>query len=353
MTNPFQNFDWNLKSISKIFGVFILGIVALAIIAGIIAFAFRIIVSPFTSNFGANYREGYGRGGGGGGGIMMEDASYSAKGGISRATSNILPPIIQDGEIVDATAEDYEIKNYSVNYQTSNKTKICKTIFDLKSDPEIIFSNSSESEQSCNFTFEVPNEREEEVLEVLENLDPENLHANIHTIQRSVERTSDQLEILTKKLAQTEATLSEAQEAYEDLMKLAQNSQDVENLTELIKLKIEAIEQLAQTRIATNQQIQQVQNSRAEQLRKIANTTFHVSVYEQRFIDWKNIVNDWKNEIRNFVDNLNNLFQFVSIKLISFVLHAVVAMLYVAVAFVFLKLLWLAAKKIFKLDFRF
>jgi len=278
----------------------------------------------------------------------MPTSSYSAK-SLSLSSRNIFPPIPDEGGgIVDATAEDYEIKSYSASYRPNNKTEICATILDLKVDREIVFSNSNESERGCNFTFEVPNARAEEVLAILKNLKPEDLNANIYTIQKSVERTSDQLDILTQKLSQTESTLSEAQKAYEDLMKLATNSRDVENLTQLITLKIDAIEQLAQTRISTNQQIQQVQNSRAEQLRQIANTAFNVSVYEQKFIDWKNIANDWKNEIRSFVDNLNGLTQFVTVKLVSFVLYSAAAILYIGVAFGFLKLVWFVGKKVWR-----
>jgi hypothetical protein len=337
MNNLFHDFDWSLKSFGKIFGVFILGVVGLAIVAGIVSFALRTVISPFTGsgNYGGGYAE------------MAMDSSYSAK-SLSLSSRNILPPIIKEGGIVDATAEDYEIKSYSANYQPNNKTEICATILDLKADREIVFSSSNESERGCNFTFEVPNARAEEVLAILKNLKPEDLNANIYTIQKSVERTSDQLDILTQKLAQTESTLSEAQKAYEDLMKLATNSRDVENLTQLITLKIDAIEQLAQTRISTNQQIQQVQNSRAEQLRQIANTTFSVSVYEQKFIDWKNIANDWKNEIRNFVDNLNGLTQFVTVKLVSFLLYSAAAILYIGVAFGFLKLVWFVGRRIWK-----
>jgi len=341
MNNPFHDFDWSLKSLGKVFGVFLLGVVGLAIAAGIISFALKTVVSPFTGGYG-------------GGGYMEmatdSNRAYSAK---SLSAQNILPPMSdEEGGIIDTNAENYEIKSYSANYQPNDKTKICAKILDLKADPEIVFSNSGESERGCNFSFEVPNARAEEVLTILKNLKPDDLNSTVYTIQKSVEQTSDQLAILTQKLAQTEATLSEAQVAYKDLMKLATNSRDVENLTQLIKLKIEAIEQLAQKRISTNQQIQQVQNSRAEQLRRIANTTFNVSVYEQKFIDWRNIADDWKNEIRSFVNNLNNLTQFVSIKLVSFVLYSAAAILYIAVAFGFLRLVWFAGKKVWKLGLK-
>lgn len=341
--NLFKNFDWSAKSIAKILGVFVLGIVALALVGAILSFAFRAIVSPLASSIGRM-----------GGGVnydyaINEEAGYSGKMALNSSSRNILPPIPADGgEIVDPTAEDYEVKSYSANYQPRDKTEICATILALKVDPEIVFSNSNESDRNCYFSFEVPNARADEIVTILESLDPENLSSNIYTIQKSVEGTSDRLAILTQKLEQTESTLEEAQKAYEDLMELATRSRDVENLTQLITLKIDAIEQLAQTKISTNQQIQQVQNNRAEQLRRIANTSFNVSVYEQKFIDWKNIANDWKNEIRNFVDNLVDLTQFVSLKLVSFVLYAAASLAYLAVAFGFLKILWLVGKKVWK-----
>lgn len=345
MNHLLKNFDWSLRSIAKVLGVFVLGMVALALVGAILSFMFRTLVSPIGVHFGV---------GGGGGYGYAEEMAFDTSAGRAKTISlsssrNILPPIPgPDGEIVDATAEDYEVKSYFANYRPNDKTEICTTVLNLKSDPEIVFSSSNESERSCNFSFEVPNARAEEILTILEDLDPEDLNANIHTIQRSVEKTSDQLEILTQKLEQTEATLADAQTAYEDLMKLAQNSRDVENLTQLITLKIEAIEQLAQTKISINQQIEQVQRSRAELLRQIANTTFNVSVYEQRFIDWKQISDDWKAAIREFVADVTELTQFVSIKLVSFVLYAAAAVLYLAIVFGFLKVLWIVGKKVWK-----
>ncbi|MFA6457981.1 MAG: hypothetical protein WCV72_01145 [Patescibacteria group bacterium] len=337
--HPFQNFDWSLKSIAKIFVAFLIGIVALALVAGIISFAFQTIVSPFT---GSNYDRGYAE-------TAMMDASYSK--GMGLSSSNIMPPIPSpEGGVVDATAEDYEVKTYSANYQPNDKTKICATIIGLKSDPEIVFSNSNEDEQSCSFTFEIPNARAEEIVTLLKNLNPENLSANIYTIQKAVEGTSDQLAILTQKLEQTEATLTEAQASYADLMKLATSSRDITNLTQLITLKISAIEQLAQTKISINQEIEQVQRSRADLLRQIANTTFNVSVYEQKFIDWKQIGDSWKQAIRDFVSSVTDLTQFVSIRLVSFTLYAAAAIAYLAIVFAFLKVLWLLGKKVWKFE---
>lgn len=337
--NPFQNFDWSLKSIAKVFAAFLLGVVALALVAGIISFAFRTIVSPFTGN---NYAGGFAE-------TAMMDASYSKSLGLG--SSNIMPPIPSpEGGVVDATAEDYEVKTYSANYQPNDKTKICATILGLKSDSEIVFSNSSENDTSCYFTFEIPNARAEEIVTLLKGLNPEDLNSNIYTIQKSVEGTSDQLAILTQKLEQTEATLSEAQAAYADLMKLATSSRDITNLTQLITLKISAIEQLAQTRISINQEIEQVQRNRADLLRQIANTTFNVSVYEQKFIDWKQIGDSWKQAIRDFVSNVTDLTQFISIRLVSFTLYAAAAIVYLAIVFAFLKVLWLIGKKVWQFE---
>ncbi|MFH0776011.1 MAG: hypothetical protein V1936_00150 [Patescibacteria group bacterium] len=342
--NLFKNFDWSFKSFVKIFGLLILGVIALGLIAGIVSFAFKTVVSPFLGN--------YSRGGYGAVPEMAMDSAGYSKMAVS-SSRNIIPPIPgPSGEVIDATAEDYEVKNYYANYQPSDKTEICATILNLKSDPEIIFSNSSESDSSCNFTFEVPNERADEVLKILKSLDPEDINQNIYTIQRSVEGTSDQLKVLQNKLEQTEATLTDAQKAYEDLMRLATNSRDVENLTSLIKLKIDSIEQLAQTKISITQEIEQVQRNREDLLRQIKNTTFNVSVYEQKFVDWKQISESWKNALRDFVNNLTDLTQFVSVRLVSFVLYSAAALLYLAVAFGFLKVLWLLGKKVWKLGMK-
>lgn len=340
MSNPLQNFDWSLKSISKVFAAFLIGVIALALVAGIISFAFRTIISPFTgSSNGGYYSE-----------MAMMDSSYS-KGLSSSSARNILPPIPgEGGQIVDPTAEDYEVKSYSATYQPNDKTKICAEVLGLKADPEIVFSNSSESDTSCYFTFEVPNARAEEIVTILKNLKPEDLNSNIYTIQKSVEGTSDQLAILTQKLSQTEATLSEAQNAYADLMTIATNARDITNLTQLITLKISAIEQLAQTKISINQEIEQVQRNRADLLRQIANTTFNVSVYEQKFIDWKQIGESWKQAIRDFVSNVTDLTQFVSVRLVSFTLYAAAAVAYLAIVFAFLKVLWLLGKKVWKFE---
>ncbi len=341
MNNPFHDFDWSLKSVGKIFGFLVIGIIGLSLMAAILSFSVRTIVSPFTGGNG-NY------------GGYPETAEFSKGMAMDSAMSsrNILPPMPGGSEIVDLDAEDYEVKNYNANYQPHDKTEVCDKVLSLKADKEIVFSSSNESDRSCNFTFEAPNARVDEIVAILDDLDPEDLSSSIYTIQKSVEGTSDQLDILNQKLSQTESTLEEAQQAYKDLMKLATSSRDVENLTQLITLKIQAIEQLAQSKISINQQIQQVQNSRAEQLRRIANTTFHVSVYEQRFIDWQQIGNDWKQEIRDFVSNFNSLTQFVTVKMVSFVLYAGASLLYLAIAFGFLKLVWLVGKKVWKLGSR-
>ena len=139
------------------------------------------------------------------------------------------------------TAEDYEVHSYRANYKTVDKTEICGRVIALKSRREIVFESSNESDRSCNYRFTVENKFVPEVLEILKNLKPEDLSSSIYTIQRSVEGTTDRLKILEQKLVQTEKTLAEAQTAYEELMGLATRSRDVENLTQLITLKIDAI----------------------------------------------------------------------------------------------------------------
>ncbi len=334
MANPFHDFDWSLKSIGKILGFLIIGVISLSIVAAILSFSVRTITSPFTGNS-----------------VSFEQADSFRRGG-AISTKGILLPVSGVGGVVGRDAENFEVQSYFASYRTNDKTKICGRVFELKADLEIIFESANESDRSCNYRFEVPNEQADEVLQILEDLKPEDISKSVYTIQRAVEGVEDRLEVLKKRLQQTEETLLEAQTSYDELTTLAKNRGDVESLTKLIDLKINTIERLAREKLNINEEIEQVQRSRLDLLRQIAYTEFSVNVREERFVDWQQIANDWKQEIRNLVSNINQLTQFVSVKLISFVLYSAASLLYLAIAFGFLKLVWVIGKKVWKLGNR-
>jgi hypothetical protein len=338
--NLFKNFDWSAKSIAKAAGVILIGFVALALAVSLISFSIRTIFQP--------YSDGYDYGGMGGGGYaeMAYDKSMTNQLGI------IPPEPGPDGEFVDTDAESFEVRDYSVNYQPNSKDKICSTVSALKTDAEIIFENASESDRSCNYRFKVLRAREAEILALLAELDPEDINNNVYTIQRTIQDNESRVEILKKQLAEKEAALNEAQSSYTELQQLATRKQDIENLTKLIDLKINTIDRLAQERIQINQQLDQMASEQARQLERLKYTTFSVSVYEDRIVDFEQIVESWKIELKIFVQTINEVIQAVSITLATYALRAVEALIYLLLAVIFLRVVWALGRRVwyFKRD---
>ena len=344
MTNPFSHFDWSLKSIGKVLGAVVAAVVGLALVAMIISFAIRTVATPFTrgvysdmDDFGMAMDSSIAYQKGIGGGGVYEERAF---------TNNILPIPAPDGGFVDADAEDYEVQSYNAYFEVGNKDKICQAVFALKSDKDIVFENANESDRSCNYTFKVIKERTEEILQIIEDLDPDELSSNTYTIQKTITGLTDYLTVLNQKLESIEETIADAQKSYDELVKLATQKRDTESLTKLIDLKLNTIERLTNERLNINQQIESVERDRAEQVQRLEYTNFNVNVYEEKLIDWKEIGENWKWELRNFIDNVNDVVQWVSIKLVSFVLYAVSSLLYLAIAFGFLKLTWILGKKV-------
>jgi hypothetical protein len=344
MQNPFHRFDWSFKSIAKIFGLVLGGIVALSLIAMLVSLAFRMVAQPLLTGVGMGVSESFAPTS-----YKMESAMdmASGRGGVSYNgySTNIMPPIPGE-EGIPTDAEDYEVKDYNADYRVNDKTQICETVAALKADKDIIFSSANESDRNCNYYFKVLEAKAPEILELLKSLKPDDISSNTYTIERAVKGATDQLEILKKKLAQTEATLTDAQTSYDELFQLATKKGDVESLTKLVDLKINTIERLAQQKLSISAEMESVERNRADQLERLAYTEFRVNVYEERLVDWKNMGDNWKYEIQNFVNNLNSLTQWISVKLVSYALNSAVALLYLAIGFAFLKGAWVLGKKV-------
>lgn len=337
MSNPFHNFDWSLKSIIKALGALLLAIVGISLVTLLVSFSIRTVISPFTSNYsygGGAYPEA----------AMMSKSGYASDMAIS--TSNIMPPVPGPDGSVQVNAEAYEIKDYYVNYKKSDKTKVCATVASLKPRADVIFENSNESKYSCSYGFKVIKENAEDILQLLKDLGPEDVNSNVYTIQKYVEGLTDQLTVLKNRLDQTETALADAQTAYNELTVLATRQRDVESLTKLIDLKLNTIERLSNERLNINQQYEQIQKQKADQLERLQYVNFNVSVQESRYVDWDQIKDSWKLEIQNFVQDFNSLVQWISVKLVSYILSAAVALIYIGIAFVILKLVWLVGRKV-------
>ncbi len=283
-------------------------------------------------------------------GFASEGATMS-KGGVAASLSvrNISPivPPMQQGTVGN-NAEDFEVTDYSAFIETRNKKETCSQIADLKSFKHVIFEVSSESDLNCSFTFKVEHARAAEILAIIKSLKPKDLTENTQTIKRQLDDFTNQSEILEKKKASIEETLQSALAAYDQITALAVRTQDASSLAKIIDSKVQIIERLTQERININQQLDYLARAKADQMDKLEYTFFSVNVYENKFVDIKNIKDSWKMAIKDFFYNVNQAVQDASINLLAVLFIAVPYIIYCLILLVGAKYGWRLVKYIWK-----
>lgn len=262
------------------------------------------------------------------------------------APSSLPPmdPVFSPG----ADAEDFEVTSYAAEYETRELSRVCTTIADLKALEYVIFETSNERDHRCDYSFKVTNERTDEVVTVLVNLDPKELNENTHTIKRSIEATISERAILQEKLAQIDETLSGAISSYDELGALATSTRDVESLTKIVDAKIRLIDRLSQSRLSVSAQLNRIVKAQADQNDRLQFTFFQVSVVENVFVDGEQLGDAWKAATRAFVRDANDVLLNVSINLVIFLLVVLQYLLYLFLLLIIAKYAWVAGRYLWK-----
>jgi len=321
----------------KIAGVGLLGII-------ILAFAFKIIGSSFstvarqgldgmTLSKNMAYSES-----------AADSMGYDSAAGMGLSARNIAPPITPGAS--GSTAEEFEVTEYSVVIETRRLEETCQAIAALKAKDYIIFENANEYDRGCNYNFKVNKDNKQEVLDIIEALDPKDLSENTRTIKRLIDDYTSEEEILNKKKETIEVTLNDAINSYDEIAKVATQARDAESLAKIIDSKIKIIERLSQERININEQLDRLGRSKAEQLDRLDYIYFYISIYENKFIDGELIKDSWKQELRNFVNDVNEILQNSSIGIVKILFYILQFALYLLIIVVVAKYGWKALKRI-------
>lgn len=307
----------------------------------LLALMFRVVGSSFTAlNRGGVPQEAYY----GTGGVDFDRAiskeSLSARNGI-------VPPPLPESPAGD-DAEAFEVTDYYATVQTRKLDETCSAVSDLKEFDYVIFENSNEYDQGCSYSFKVKNDHVEEILGLINNLNPENLTQNTYTIKRQIDDYTSEVEVLEKKRDSIDETLANAVSAYDEISALATAARDVESLAKIIDSKINLIERLTQERININEQLDRLERSKEEQLDRLAYTFFNISIYESKYVDGKEIKDSWKQAVQQFVRDLNDILQDVTINLVNiglrvaqFVIYFFILLLAAKYGFRAAKYLWM------------
>lgn len=335
----FKKFDF--KTFLKFAGIGVFTLLILGLLVSLGSFAFRTAFNTPRYAMDSVSYNGYG------GGYMMKDEMMDMDYKLS--TRNVAYPIpVDGGYVAGSDLEDFEITEYNAYIQTARLEKTCGEIESLKSREDVIFENANKGDRYCNYTFKVEKEKEDEILEIIKDMKPEDLNVNTETIKKQIADFTSEEEILTKRLEQVETTLEEAQDAYDEVTRLATNSSDVESLAKIINDKINLIERLTTERINTKNNLDRITRAKADQLERLDYTFFSVSVSENLIVDFQRIKDSWEMELKNFVTEFNNLLQGLTIKLLSFGLILVQIAIYLTLALLIGKYGWRFIKFVWK-----
>jgi hypothetical protein len=333
-----------------------IGIIFAAII--LLALAIRLVIHPLQSSLGLGGISSMGGG-------MFNRATDSYKYGQDVGSAgmaaelasapglsirNMLPwpqpPMDEDS--VGNMAEEYEATDYHATIETGDLKRACDTVASLKSDTEIVFERTSESDHSCNFTFKAAKDRVPQVLAVLEGLNPKDLAENTYTIQRTVEDFTSEIEILEKKRDTIESTLDAATKAYDEITNLATGSRDVATLAKIIDSKLQMLERLTEERIQVNAQLDQLARAKTQQMDNVEYTSFFVNIYENKFVDGEQLKDSWKAAVKDFFRDVNTIIQDLTVNLVKLLLLAIQYFIYILLLVLFAKMVWSVTKGIWK-----
>lgn len=245
-------------------------------------------------------------------------------------------------------SEEYEVTEYEGLIETRRLEETCSTISGLKAKDYVIFENSNEYDKGCNYRFKVKKQNAEEILAIVESLDPKELSESIYTIKKQIEDFTSELEILERKKQSVEETLETAISAYDSITNVATQGQDAESLAKIIDSKIKIIERLTQERIKINAQIDRYGRLKSEQLDRLEYTYFHLSIRENKYIDLDDLKDSWQHTIKNFVLNINKIAQDITVNLVALILFLLQYAIYLLIVIIVAKYGWQLAKYIWK-----
>ena len=268
-----------------------------------------------------------------GGGIALSSRNASA-------AMDMMMPDPYYGGTTGSDAEEFEVTDYSAQFETGNKDQTCAQITSLKPLDYVIFEQASEYDRGCSYTFKVTHDHADEVLALIQNMNPKNLSESVYTIKQQVDDFTSQEEILSSKLDSIDETLAQALDAYDDITRLATNTQNADALAKIIDSKVGVIERLTQQKIELTAQLERLARSKSEQLDRLEYTYFNVYVYENKLADWENLGDSWKQGIKNLVTNVNSTIQDITIGIIGFIFSILQFILYIFIVVFVAKYVW-------------
>lgn len=331
----------------KAAGAALVGIILLLLVFQILGSSFRSLSQGLSGAVPGMAAPSMGLGGG-----YAYDSSEAAYYGkeedgmaeLSVRNAAAMRPVPQPSSPSGTGAEDYEVTEYNASIETRRLGDTCASFEALKAREDVVFESANAYDRGCSFTFKVEKASVEEVLAWLRDMRPRELSENTYTIKRQIDDFTNEEEVLLKKRSSIDDTLESALAAYDDITRLATNTQNAEALARIIDSRIQLIERLTGERININEQLDRLARAKADQLDRLDYTYFYVSVYENKYIDAEQLRDSWKQALRDFVRQANEVVQGITINLLLLLFFMAQLAVYALIALFAAKYGWRFAK---------
>jgi hypothetical protein len=284
-------------------------------------------------------------------GVVATQGAAYGRGGVmmsSRNVSSTIAPYPPYGGGSVGNGEEFEVTDYSANIETRNKQRDCSAVLALKSLDYVVFENNNESETYCSYTFKVKHANVPEIIAKIKALNPKDFNENSYTIKKQIDDFTSETELIENKINSINKSLESAIRAYDSITSLATQTQNVDTLAKIIDSKLQTIQRLTNESINANAELERLTRAKEEQLDKVDYSYFYVSVYENKFVDWRNIKESWKGAIRNFFYNINNAVQDATINVLLFIFTLIPYLIYLFILIIVAKYSWRVGKNIWK-----
>jgi len=350
-----QNINFKIKPILKTAGIAILAILAVYVAFSLIGALFGSFSLGSRSNSYSNYSKSTAYDSGvslsspmtASGGIFPDlqlstrnaslssrEESSSYKGGNTSVSGN--------------QAEKYEVAEYNATIKTRQLDSACGAISGLKAREEVIFESAREYNYGCNYVFKVTKDKTDAVLDIIKGMKPKELIGDTYTIQGWVNDYTKEIDILQKKLAAIDETLSKAIVAYDEVAQAASGAKDIASMAEAIDSKIKTIERLATERINISARLDLIQNGKSQQLDRLDYTFFSVNITKDSIIEWQNLKDSWGYAIKESSARVNQAIQNISVNLVGFLFNLLQYIIYALILLLVAKYGWRLTKSIWK-----
>ncbi len=274
------------------------------------------------------------------------DVTFSTRNAMGAA--EVISPVPPYGGSVGAMAESFEVQDFFYSYTPSSAASICKGVYALKSDTQVIFENSNEFDRGCDYRFKVEKSKALEIKAVLDTYDPKDVTESTYTIEEQVKDYTDAIATLTNKLDVIDDTLTGALSSYDEIQSIATKANDPDSLAIIIDSKIRLIERLTNEKLIIEGEIDRLERAKIRELDRIEYTFFTVSVYERPYIDTERLTDAWRGSFEQFVSEISHSLQKATLGLLTVLAYGVVFCLYFFVLLVAAKYGWRFTKKFWK-----